>query len=67
MPLKSGSCGAENVGMTLLLQLAAVWAVLSLFAAVGCSLLFRGATACAAQPARRLASAHPETPGHAAA
>jgi hypothetical protein len=65
--LKSGSCGAENVCMTLLLQLAAVWAVLSLFAAVGCSLLFRGAAACAAQPARRVASAHREPSGHAAA
>ena len=29
--------------MTLLLQLAAVWTVLSLLVAVGCSLLFQGA------------------------
>ena len=31
--------------MTLLLQLAALWSVLSLFVAVGCCLLFQGADA----------------------
>jgi hypothetical protein len=51
--------------MTLLLQLAALWSVLSLFVAVGCSLLFQGADAYAAKAART--SAEPETPARVAA
>ncbi len=51
--------------MTLLLQLAALWSVLSLFVAVGCSVLFQGAEAYAAKAARR--PAEPETPPHLAA
>ncbi len=51
--------------MTLLLQLAALWSVLSLLAAVGCSLLFQGADAYAEKAARR--PAEPETPAHLAA
>lgn len=49
--------------MTLLLQLAVVWAVLSLVAAVGCSLLFQGAAAYAAQSTRRVGRPQPETVG----
>ena len=38
--------------MTLLLQLVAVWSVLSVLVAVGCSLLFRGAATGAERSAR---------------
>ena len=51
--------------MTLLLQLAALWSVLSLFVAVGCSLLFQGADAYAAKAARH--RVEPEKSAHLAA
>jgi hypothetical protein len=51
--------------MTLLLQLVALWSVLSVLVAVGCSLLFRGAEAYAQKAARR--PVEPETPAHLAA
>lgn len=38
-------------GMTLVLQLVAVWSLLSVLVAVGCSLLFRGADVYAARAA----------------
>lgn len=51
--------------MTVLLQLAALWSVLSVFVAVGCSLLFQGADAYAEKAARR--PVEPEDPAHVAA
>ena len=45
--------------MTLLLQLVAVWSLLSLVVAVGCSLLFQGADAYAAR-AGQLVEPDPE-------
>ena len=52
--------------MTLLLQLAAGWVVLSLVAAAGCSLLFQGANAYAAQATRRPGQPPTGTSGHVA-